>query len=120
MTTAPTTAYGVGGGNIGTLGLGGSTAEGGLASTMATTGGGAATTGGGTTAATTAGSWGPYAQAGASILSTLFTGLMQMEQAKEQRKRDLELAIAKQNVDKAQAQNAALDKLIQVWGAGRR
>jgi hypothetical protein len=45
---------------------------------------------------------------------------MQMEQAKEQRKRDLELAIAKQNVDKAQAQNAALDKLIQVWGAGRR
>jgi hypothetical protein len=113
---APTTSYGVGGGNIGNLGLAGSTSEAGLASTTAGTVG----SGVGTEAATTAGSWGPYASAGAGILSSLFTGLMQMEQQKEQQEYERRMMIAKSKVEREQAKNAALDRLIQVWGAARR
>lgn len=73
-----------------------------------------------TTAATTAGSWAPYAQAGGTIMSTLFSGLMQMEQQKEQLKREKQLALAKSHLEKAQAENAALDTLIRVWQGARR
>jgi hypothetical protein len=73
-----------------------------------------------TTTAATAGSWAPYAQAGGTIMATLFSGLMQMEQQKEQLKREKEMALAKSHLEKAQAENAALDRLIQVWQGARR
>jgi hypothetical protein len=66
------------------------------------------------------GSWAPYAQAGGTIMSTLFSGLMQMEQQKEQLKREKQMALAKSHLEKAQAENAALDRLIQVWQGARR
>jgi hypothetical protein len=137
-------AYGVGAGNTAGLSLAGSS---GLAgSTGAGVGGatgGAATYGlgaggaslapasmaipaaapvmtGPAAAAPSAGSWLPYASAGGTILSTLFQGLMQMEQQKEQLKREKEMAIAKSHIEKAQAENEALNRLIAVWQGGVR
>jgi hypothetical protein len=66
------------------------------------------------------GSWAPYAQAGGTIMSTLFSGLMQMEQQKEQLKREKQMALAKSHLEKAQAENQALDTLIRVWQGARR
>ena len=77
----------------------------------------AAAAGSGTAAG---GSWAPYAQAGGTIMSTLFSGLMQMEQQKEQLKREKQMALAKSHLDKAQAENQALDTLIRVWQGARR
>lgn len=79
---------------------------------------GAGKTGGGAAAA--GGSWAPYAQAGGTIMSTLFSGLMQMEQQKEQLKREKQMALAKSHLEKAQAENQALDTLIRVWQGARR
>lgn len=79
---------------------------------------GAGKAGGGAAAA--GGSWAPYAQAGGTIMSTLFSGLMQMEQQKEQLKREKQMALAKSHLEKAQAENQALDTLIRVWQGARR
>ena len=79
---------------------------------------GAGKSGGGAAAA--GGSWAPYAQAGGTIMSTLFSGLMQMEQQKEQLKREKQMALAKSHLEKAQAENQALDTLIRVWQGARR
>ncbi len=116
-TVAPTTAYGLGAGNVGGATLSG--AAGGTAGTytpVMSAAGPAAAGGGGAGTAAAGGSWGPYAQAGGTILSTLFQGLMQMEQAKEQRDMEIRMAKAKANIERAQAENAALDRLIQIWG----
>lgn len=121
-TVAPTTTYGVGAGNTGGLGLTeAGMSGGGMAGTMGGAGGGGSTAGmfgGGAGAG--AGSWAPYAQAGGTIMSTLFSGLMQMEQQKEQLKREKQMALAKSHLEKAQAENAALDTLIRVWQGARR
>jgi hypothetical protein len=45
---------------------------------------------------------------------------MQMEQQKEQLKREKEMAIAKSHIEKAQAENEALNRLIAVWQGGVR
>jgi hypothetical protein len=73
-----------------------------------------------TTGASASGSWAPYAQAGGTIMSTLFSGLMQMEQQKEQLKQEKQMALAKSHLEKAQAENQALDTLIRVWQGARR
>lgn len=130
---APAATYGASAGATGGLGLtsagmAGGGMAGGMAPTMAGAGGaglaggaGAAAPvvaggGGGGGGAATAGSWAPYAMAGGSILSTLFSGLMQMQQAEEQRQQEIKMARAKSNIERAQAENAALDRLIQIWG----
>lgn len=116
-TVAPTTAYGIGAGNVGGATLSGT--AGGTAGTytpVMSAAGPTAAGGGGAGVAAAGGSWGPYAQAGGTILSTLFQGLMQMEQAKEQRDMEIRMAKAKANIERAQAENAALDRLIQIWG----
>lgn len=61
-----------------------------------------------------------YASAGASILSNLFSGLMQMEQQKEEQERQRQMALAKSKIERANAQNAALDRLINVWQGAKR
>jgi len=65
-------------------------------------------------------SWLPYAQAGGTILSTLFTGLLQMERDKEDNIRKLEMAQAEAKVKRAQDKNQGLDRLMTVWGRGTR
>lgn len=67
-----------------------------------------------------ASSWLPYAQAGGAILSTLFSGLLQMERDKEENIRKLEMAQADAKVKRAQEQNQGLDRLMTVWGRGTR
>lgn len=140
--TSMAPAYGVGAGNVGGLGLGmtgAGTASGGaglglteagmagggmagsMTPVMAGAGGAGAAApmvagGGEAGGAAASGSWAPYAMAGGSILSTLFSGLMQMQQAEEQRQYEAKMARAKSNIERAQAENAALDRLIQIWG----
>ena len=128
-------AYGVGAGNVGGLGLtssggatgaaapsvlAGSTAGSGIGTMGSSAMNSGIMLGAGKGGAATAGSWGPYAQAGATILSNLFTGLMQMEQQKEQQEYDRKMMQAKSHVERANAQNAALDRLINVWQGARR
>jgi hypothetical protein len=67
-------------------------------------------------AAKAASSWLPYAQAGGSILSTLFSGLLQMEKDKEANIQKLQMAQAESKTKRAQELNQGLDRLMQVWG----
>lgn len=131
-----TPSYGIGAGNVQGLGLGieGGTAGSGTggASTYGLGDGGSSVAGsftgsqipafgsaaaGGTgSAAAGSSSWLPYAQAGGSILSTLFQGLLQMEQQRERNIQEIKMAQAKANVEREQAKNSALDRLVRVWG----
>jgi hypothetical protein len=69
----------------------------------------------GAAATTAGGSWAPYAMAGGSILSTLFSGLLQMEQQKERNIMELKAKQAQGAIDRSTAQNSALDRLMSVW-----
>jgi len=75
-----------------------------------------AAAGGGAGAAAAGGSsWLPYAQAGGSILSTLFSGLLTMEKDREANIQSIRAKQAEAPIKRAEAQNQALDRLIQVW-----
>jgi hypothetical protein len=135
-----TAAYGVGAGNTAGLGvMGGAGSTGAAAPSVLGSGGYAGTSmgaeaagaglggsqygltaglGGAGTAtapAAPASSWAPYAMAGGSILSTLFSGLLQMERDKEARAQEIQMARARAAIENANMQNSALDRITQVW-----
>ena len=113
-------ATGTGLGASGGIGAGATPGTyGAMAAGSAVPGGSIAAIGGGAAApaaaAPAAGSWAPYAQAGGSILSTLFSGLLSMEKDREANIQSIRAKQAETPIKRAEAQNQALDRLIQVW-----